>query len=169
MIRIGTIFALAVAAAGGIAMSQAPEFAQQYRQRLGGALDEMVQVVADFDADAARNGLQREEALAAYEAAGQPFLTDRSRSMRRALDRFEQLSTQARRFETMPAVLRPVILVTGPDSKVAAGAWDDFEPAVPVTPHGLIWAAAGALGGFGAARLIALPFRRGRRAIVRGR
>ena len=42
------------AAAGALTASQLPEFAQQYRQRLGGALEELRQVVADFDADAER-------------------------------------------------------------------------------------------------------------------
>ena len=55
------IMALLVSLTGGLAASQAPELAQQYRQRLGGALDEITQVVADFDADAAQNGLRRDE------------------------------------------------------------------------------------------------------------
>ena len=33
---------------------QGPEFTQQYRQRLGGALDELKRAVSVFDADAAR-------------------------------------------------------------------------------------------------------------------
>jgi hypothetical protein len=41
----------------GIAASQVPEFAQQYRQRLGGAIDELARVIGEFDSDAARMNL----------------------------------------------------------------------------------------------------------------
>ncbi|MEM9851772.1 MAG: DUF2937 family protein, partial [Pseudomonadota bacterium] len=47
--------------AGGCAMlcatSQFPEFSQQYVQRLGGAVDELRRVAADFDASARAAGL----------------------------------------------------------------------------------------------------------------
>ena len=51
---------------GAASVSQFPEFSQQYTQRLGGAVDALGQVVADFDASAAAAGLDREAAL--YEA-----------------------------------------------------------------------------------------------------
>ena len=37
----------------GLAATQAPEFAQQYRQRLAGAVDELSRIVNQFDAEAA--------------------------------------------------------------------------------------------------------------------
>ena len=48
-VAIGLLFALIGA--------QGPEFSQQYRQRLGGALDELSRIVAEFDADAARQAI----------------------------------------------------------------------------------------------------------------
>ena len=41
--------ALAIALIAGLIGSQAPEFAQQYRQRLGGALDELKHALAEFE------------------------------------------------------------------------------------------------------------------------
>jgi hypothetical protein len=35
---------------------QAPEFAQQYAQRLGGAIDELDRIVRHFDEDSRRSG-----------------------------------------------------------------------------------------------------------------
>ena len=35
----------------GFVLSQTPEFAQQYRQRLGGAVDELQRIVLQFDDD----------------------------------------------------------------------------------------------------------------------
>ena len=54
---IARTMALAAALLGGVTTSQLPEFAQQYRQRLGGAIDALTQVVEEFRADAAAHGL----------------------------------------------------------------------------------------------------------------
>ena len=50
----------------GLALSQFPEYAQQYTQRLGGAVDELRAVTRQFDAAATAAGLSREQALARY-------------------------------------------------------------------------------------------------------
>ena len=65
----------AVGALAGLALfSQAPEFAQQYRQRIGGAVDELRIVVADFDRDAATSQMTRDEALDELTGSGEPGL-----------------------------------------------------------------------------------------------
>lgn len=58
----------------GAAFSQAPEFTQQYYQRIGGALDELRTIVADFEFQASQNGLDRESALNVYAASPETFL-----------------------------------------------------------------------------------------------
>lgn len=158
--RAATLAALIASLAGGAATSQAPEFAQQYRQRLEGALQEIRHVVADFDADAARNNMQRGEALAQYDGSAGTFLRDRGRSMRRAIERFEHLDRQSERLHELPPALRPVLVMVDPDGGVFEGTLRDFEPAVPLTAHGAIWTALGLLGGFAIARLVAFPLRR---------
>lgn len=155
--------ALAAAIAGGGITSQAPEFSQQYRQRLHGALDEMRAVVEHFDADAARNGLEREEALQIYSASEEDFLRDRGISMRRVLARHENLEQQAAHFSALPPALRPAALMRSPDEMLVRNAWQDFEPAVPLTVHGLLWSVFGAVVGFCLIKLAAFPFRRKRR------
>ena len=63
MSRIVRIAAFALGLLGAVTASQGPEFAQQYRQRLGGSIDELHRIVARFDADAAANGETRERAI----------------------------------------------------------------------------------------------------------
>ncbi len=63
MFGLGRILGLVVAVVCGAVTSQAPEFSQQYRQRLNGAQDELRQVIEAFDADAANNNLSRENAI----------------------------------------------------------------------------------------------------------
>ncbi|WP_309083138.1 DUF2937 family protein [Chelativorans sp.] len=159
MIRPGTIIALVLSLAGGMTASQAPELAQQYRQRLEGARQELTQVVADFDADAARNDMGRDDALALQDRSEEPFIRDRSQSMRRVIARAEHLDRQAERLAELPPALRPVLVLVDPDGQVFSGALRDFEPAVPLTSHGLIWTAVGLLFGLGLYRLVTFPFR----------
>ena len=148
---------------GGVLTSQAPEFAQQYRQRLGGAIEELAQVVADFDADAARHNLNRDQALDIHRRATEPFLQDRGISTEAAMRRLNRLHLQAQQFETLPPLLRPIAIAYGPDERLLDGTMRDFEPAVPVTVHGAIWTGAGALLAYLLAKLCGLPFRRRRR------
>ena len=56
MSRIVRIVAFGCGLCGGIIASQGPEYAQQYRQRLGGAIDELRQVITRFEADAQASG-----------------------------------------------------------------------------------------------------------------
>lgn len=58
--------ALAVGLACGLVGTQAPEFAQQYRQRLAGAVDELTRVVQAFDAEAQGEGLPADAAIGGW-------------------------------------------------------------------------------------------------------
>jgi hypothetical protein len=152
VLRKTAVVAGGVAAA--LAVGQAPEFAQQYRQRLGGAIEEMQAVVTRFDEDAARSGLSRDEALALYGASAEAFFRDRGTSMREAIARYESLVAQVQRMGAMEPIVRPLALMRGYDDRLMRGAWRDFEPALPITPHGLAWAASGF--GIGALMTMAL-------------
>ena len=55
---------LAVAVCLAIALSQFPAFSDQYVQRLGGQVDALSRVAAQFDASARAAGLTRDQALA---------------------------------------------------------------------------------------------------------
>jgi hypothetical protein len=143
MRMLGRLIVVLAAALGGLTASQFPEFAQQYRQRLGGALEELTRIVAAFDADAARNRLTREEAVRTYANASDDFLRDQGVTVRGTLSRRERLEEQKARLESAPPVMRPVVVLSHPDERVMRGAWQDYEPAVPVTSAGFVWAAIG--------------------------
>jgi hypothetical protein len=50
------MFAAVSAILCGFAFLQAPEFTQQYAQRLGGIVDELDSIVRHFDEDSGRSG-----------------------------------------------------------------------------------------------------------------
>lgn len=147
MKTLGRRMALATALAGGIVASQGPEFAQQYRQRLGGAVEELSTVVARFDADAAAGGLDREQALQRHETSSDSFFRDRGASTREIIERHEALARQAERLARQPDYLDPFVMMTSADPSVLTGAWREYQPAVPLTPSSLTWAGIGAVLG----------------------
>ena len=151
---LGRLIVVLFAGAGALVFAQFPEFAQQYRQRLGGALTELRDVVADFDRDAARNRLTREQALDTFDTSRDSFLRDRGTSTRTTLGRYDRLLEQRLRMEAAPPLLRPVVVLNRPDETTLAGAWDDFEPGAPLTTAGLVWAAVGFVFAGGAASML---------------
>ncbi|MCB1465490.1 MAG: DUF2937 family protein [Nitratireductor sp.] len=137
---------ITTSAALGLALfSQAPEFAQQYRQRLGGALEELRTVVSDFDRDADASSMTREQALEQMQAAGERFTRDRGASMARTVERYDTLSGQQMAMETAQPIARPLLVLRNPDPRVIEGAWGIYEPALPLNLPGALYGGTGAL------------------------
>lgn len=131
--------------AGGGVASQFPEFSQQYTQRLGGAVDALAQVVADFDASAAASGLAREEALAQMQ--GTDFLDRRRADMTSTFARYDQLRADIELLEGQGPFMRAYHLPRFGDAEIRQAAWDVYQPAVPLNFAGLSFAALGFLCG----------------------
>ena len=131
-----------------VAFSQFPEYAQQYEQRLGGAVDELKILVDDFDADAGKFGLNRHDALQRYNSSHDQFLVARGNSMNRTLSRYTQLSADLTNLQGAGPLQRVMHLSDYFDSDISARALAAYKPAVPVTPEGFMWAIAGFLGGY---------------------
>ena len=148
MLLLGRMLTMAVALCGGILFSQAPEFTQQYRQRLGGALDELKILISEFDAQANDSGLDRQEALNIYAASSEAFLRNQGEAMRRIFARYDLLAEQQRKVTFAPSLTKPLVVLRNPDSTTFANAWRDFVPAVPVDFAGLAWAASGFFAGW---------------------
>lgn len=160
---VSKTISLITAAAGLAAVSQAPEFAQQYRQRIGGAVEELKIIVSDFDKDAAASGLTRDEALNQLQQSKEQFSRDRGKSMSGTVSRFDHLSSQQNQLETAHALMRPLFVLTSPDRRIVSDAWEIFEPAVPLTVAGAVYGGLGGLLGFGFARVGISSVRRMRR------
>lgn len=143
MARVSGIVGAVVLGAG---LSQFPEFSQQYEQRLGGAVDELRIIVAEFDRSATRAGLTREAALADYD--GTEFLELRGQDMRATFVRLEKLegdlvtlqnSTAAQKVANLPAMM---------DTRIAQRAWENYAPAVPINAEGGAFAVMGGVAGY---------------------
>jgi hypothetical protein len=145
-------------------LSQFPEYAQQYEQRLGGAVDELRIIVTEFELAATDFGLTRDEALARYAATDDEFIRGRGISMARIISRYETLSATLAEIRGATGFARLQRLPEYLDSEIGARALENFEPAVPLTVEGVVYGLAGFMGGYlllsGLIRFLMLPFRR---------
>lgn len=139
------ILALAGGIAGAVALSQFPEFSQQYIQRLSGAVDELRAVTLAFDTAAKVGGLSREEAF--DELQGTSFGDRFSDDMRDRIYRYERLNADYQALAGAQPLERLTRVWRIRDPELVERTWDDFKPAVPVTTEGFLLAGIGYVGG----------------------
>ena len=140
---IGRILAVAVGLFGALAGSQLPEFAQQYRQRLGGAIDELHRVVDRFDSSAQTSGLSREQAITRLREQPEPLARRQGEAMEDVSARLDRLQHQRDDFASAGSFGRIVVLIREADPGLARSTYLDFEPAVPATSEGVVMAGTG--------------------------
>ena len=126
---------------GAFGAAQFPEYAQQYTQRLGGAVDALAVVVAEFDASAASVGLTREAAL--QQLQGTDFLERRRADMERSFARHAQLRSDLDTLESLGPFMRAYNVAHMTDPEIARGTWAAFRPALPLNVAGGIFALFG--------------------------
>lgn len=157
--QISLFFALLA----GIVTSQLPEFAQQYRQRLGGAIDELQRFINDFDRDAKNNGMTRTQGIEKLKSNAEPLASQRGSRIRETESRLSRLKKQNDSFKQAGSFNRMAVMAKDFDPTIASRAYQSFEPAVPVTLEGLISALAGFFAGLGLCKFITWPIKRARR------
>lgn len=163
MILRRIVFFLAVVL--GVVASQVPEFAQQYRQRLGGAVDELNRIIQDFDADAARMHLDRDAGLDRLLANPDMFVRQRGQQIRDDAARAARLERQLQSYQEAGPFWRLATFARSYEPEIARRAAQNFEPAVPVTTEGILTTVIGFLVGWIGGRAIIAPIQRRRRRI----
>ena len=152
--------ALAIAVLAGLIGSQAPEFAQQYRQRLGGALAELNRTVSEFDAEAGSQNLTRTEALNRLAINSDPLARERGEDMGEAIARARRLNDELQALNSAGPLARLTVVAETFDPDIALSTLDNYEPAEPLSLGALMAGGLAALWGWAATRLIAWPFHR---------
>jgi hypothetical protein len=152
--------ALAIALIAGLIGSQGPEFAQQYRQRLGGAIAELNRIVSEFDNEARRENLTRAEGLKRLEDNADPLARERGEDAGKAIVRAEDLNEQIRAINSAGPLMRLYVVATHFDPEIAQSTLDNYEPAEPLSIAALAAGAIAAIWGWVATRLIAWPLSR---------
>jgi Protein of unknown function (DUF2937) len=152
--RIVRTAAVAFGLFGGVVASQGPEFAQQYRQRIGGAIDELRTVVERFETDAHAAGETTEGAIARLRGNPDDLASRQGAAMQGNRERLARLEQHRQAMIEAGPFSRVGLMVRNGDTDVMSAAYRDFEPAVPVTEEGILSAVAGFAIAWGAVLVV---------------
>ncbi len=131
--------------AGAVLFSQAPEFFQQYLQRLGGHLDEARRQLEQFQQAAAGAGLTVAQLIARTSASADQAVAPLGAAIRRTVTRVDTLQAAHDALLHASAWTRPLVFLSHWDGAIAHATWAVYRPAVPTTLEGLVYALAGML------------------------
>lgn len=156
--------ALAIGLLCALVGTQGPEFTQQYRQRLGGALDELRRIVDAFNAEAASRSLTPAEGVARLKGNADPLARERGAAIESATVRKASLERDIADLQSAGPLDRLITMAGDFDPAIAGETLHNFEPAVPVTSESLTVGGVALILGWGATHLCAWPIRRRWRA-----
>lgn len=151
--------ALFIAFISGLLTTQMPEYWQQYRQRLEGAIDELQTIVIRFDNDSAAQGLSEAEGIAHLEHSSDELTQKRGKDMELVVARLGRLRTAHEAFNDKNLAEKWWTLATHFDPGIATRAYETYQPAVPTTSEGFIAGIVGFFVGGGLVHLLGLPIR----------
>jgi hypothetical protein len=152
--RVVRIVAFGLGLLGAGTASQGPEYAQQYRQRIGGAVDELHRVIARFDQDAQANGETRESAIARLRANTDDLASRQGTAMQANVERLGRLIAHRQAMMEAGAFRRVGMMVREGDTDLMRAAYREFEPALPITEEGILSAAIGFFTAWGGVLLL---------------
>ncbi len=130
---------------GAVLFSQGPEFMQQYLQRLGGHLDEASRQLATFTSAATEAGLTLDQFVARTATNSDTSVARLGRVMSEAADRVDALYSAHEALLHSALWERPFVFLRHLDLEIARATSAVYQPAVPTTAEGLIYALAGML------------------------
>lgn len=142
---LDTLIDRALCVAGALLFSQAPEFFQQYLQRLGGHLDEALRQIGLFRQSATAAGLTLDQLIQRTAASPDQAVAPLGRTMHDALVRAESLQAAHDALLHASAWSRPFVFLWHVDGDIVRATWAVYRPAVPTTAEGLVYALAGML------------------------
>jgi Protein of unknown function (DUF2937) len=128
---------------GAVLFAQAPEFMQQYLQRLGGRLDEARRLLGQLGEVASRSGLTVDQLASQASSNPDPALARLGDVVGAASGRVASLASAQEALAHASALTRPFQFLAHFDPSIAGATLGDFRPAVPTTLEGLIYALIG--------------------------
>ena len=155
MSRIVRTAAVGLGLLGAVTASQGPEYSQQYRQRLGGAIDELRRMVDRFEADARANAETRESAIARLRGNPDDLASRQGAAAQGNVERLARLEAHRQAMMGAGPFARIGLMLREGDTDLMRAAYRDFEPAMPVTEEGVLSAATGFAALWGGILLLA--------------
>ncbi len=139
---MGRFLAFVLGVAGALIASQGPSFTLQYMQNVQGRVDELTAIVETQEAEIRDHGYTREKAMNECKTATN-LLDAFCTNYRMAVERLEYLTVHLAELEAATDYVRPLVLARAYDRGIAMSVREQFEPAVPTTLHGAVYAGGG--------------------------
>lgn len=130
--------------AGAVLASQLPAYCTQYMQNLRGRLDELEPIVEEFELDVMQYNYTLDEALEECEGA-RGLLDALCSSFEDIVMRYEDLLEHYLMLNNNGDYKRPFALMGSARSDIARSVADEFEPAIPTSDQGFVYAGVGFL------------------------
>jgi hypothetical protein len=134
---------VAISVVFAVLFGQAPELAQQYAQRLGGAIDELDRIVRHFDEDSRRSGYDRPGALALMGRNQEQLIRDQATRLSDTIERLAKLRAQQSAMNQPGSFTRVAAFANGYDQDIASRTWRDFQFALPFSVDAILFMGAG--------------------------
>ena len=145
---MGRLLAFILGVAGAVIASQGPGFTLQYMQNLEGRVSELTAIVEAQEAEIAEYGYTRETAMTECRSATD-LLDAFCSNYRMAVERLQYLTAHIDELNAATDYVRPLILAQTYDRDIALSVREQFEPAVPTTLHGAVYAGGGFIVAWG--------------------
>lgn len=137
------------ALAGALLFSQAPEFFQQYTQRLAGHVAELQRHVDILKQLAKQSGKTLHDYIHKFISNSDPDFSNQGTMMQKMVDRLNDLTLSLQSMQTASVWSRPWEFVTHLQEDIAYGTMVHFKAGLPLTLEGACYAFIGMLVGFG--------------------
>ena len=141
---MGRFLAFILGIGGALIASQGPGFTLQYMQNLQGRIDELRPIVEEFDTNVGQYGYSRMQAMDECKTAT-GLLDALCQTYVDTVHRYETLSAHISVLNAADDYTRPLILAKSQMIDISESVYKQFEPTIPATVHGAVYAA----GGFG--------------------
>ena len=128
---------------GAVLFSQAPEFIQQYMQRLGGHLDEARRTLGQYENIARQAGLSLDAFVTRTAENADTVVAKHADVMQHTIDRVHDLAAAQEAIRDASMFTRPFAFLRHLDTEIAANTWAIYKPAVPTTLEGVFYAGIG--------------------------
>jgi hypothetical protein len=128
---------------GAVAVAQGPSFMLQYLQRLGGHLDEARRQLGLLVAAAEKSGRPWQEWVQSARSQPDATVSDLARVLEESHARAESLERAHHTLRDAGLWERPFLFVRHLDVEIFSGTWGDYQPTVPTTAEGAVYALAG--------------------------
>jgi hypothetical protein len=129
--------------AGAVLFSQAPEFMQQYLQRLEGHLDEARLVLGRFRDAASQSGMSLDQLVTGTAQNPDPAMVKLGVVVRESMARVDALAAADAALRGASVWARPFVFLAHLDRGIARATLSIYRPAVPTTAEGFLYAGVG--------------------------